>query len=131
MDNLNQSLRATLKVEMPLIARLSAAETVVGGYIENREIDLYRLAKENVLEGIIAKRKTSTYRPGKRFSRLVKDQGSFAARFSRWRIYQRQKGPENISERCYWSRIETGSSATSAIREPVSVRKDWQKRSID
>ena len=38
----------------------------VGGYVENRGIDLYRLAKEKGLEGIIAKRKTSTYRPGKR-----------------------------------------------------------------
>src|ERR1700732_4043588 len=31
----------------------------VGGYIENRGIDLFRLAKEKGLEGIIAKRKTS------------------------------------------------------------------------
>jgi len=38
----------------------------VGGYVENRGIDLYRLAKEKGLEGIIGKRKTSTYRPGKR-----------------------------------------------------------------
>jgi len=38
----------------------------VGSYVENRGIDLYRLAKEKRLEGIIAKRKTSTYRPGKR-----------------------------------------------------------------
>ena len=38
----------------------------VGSYVENRGIDLYRLAKEKGLEGIIAKRKTSTYRPGKR-----------------------------------------------------------------
>jgi bifunctional non-homologous end joining protein LigD len=38
----------------------------VGGYIENRGIDLYRLAKAKGLEGIIANRKTSTYRPGKR-----------------------------------------------------------------
>jgi bifunctional non-homologous end joining protein LigD len=38
----------------------------VGGYIENRGIDLFRLAKEKGLEGIIAKRKSSIYRPGKR-----------------------------------------------------------------
>jgi DNA repair protein RadC len=37
-----------------------------GGYVENRGIDLYCLAREKGLEGIIAKRKTSTYRPGKR-----------------------------------------------------------------
>ena len=34
----------------------------VGSYVENRGIDLYRLAKEKGFEGIIAKRKTSTYR---------------------------------------------------------------------
>jgi bifunctional non-homologous end joining protein LigD len=38
----------------------------VGGFVENHGIDLYRLAKEKGLEGIIAKRKISTYRPGKR-----------------------------------------------------------------
>ena len=38
----------------------------VGSYLENRGIDLYRLAKEKGLEGIVAKRKTSTYRLGKR-----------------------------------------------------------------
>jgi bifunctional non-homologous end joining protein LigD len=38
----------------------------VGGYIENHGKDLFHLAKEKGLEGIIAKRKTSIYRPGKR-----------------------------------------------------------------
>jgi bifunctional non-homologous end joining protein LigD len=38
----------------------------VGGYVENRGKDLFQLAKEKGLEGIIAKRKSSTYRPGKR-----------------------------------------------------------------
>jgi bifunctional non-homologous end joining protein LigD len=38
----------------------------VGGYIENRGIDLFRLAKEKGLEGIIAKRKASTYQAGRR-----------------------------------------------------------------
>ena len=38
----------------------------IGGYIENCGIDLFRLAKEKGLEGIIAKRKTSIYQPGKR-----------------------------------------------------------------
>jgi bifunctional non-homologous end joining protein LigD len=38
----------------------------VGGYIENRGIDLFRLAKEKGLEGIIAKRKSTIYQPGKR-----------------------------------------------------------------
>jgi bifunctional non-homologous end joining protein LigD len=38
----------------------------VGGYIEKRGIDLFKLAKERGFEGIIAKRKGSIYRPGKR-----------------------------------------------------------------
>jgi bifunctional non-homologous end joining protein LigD len=39
---------------------------VVSGYIENRGKALFQLAKEKGLEGIIAKRKSSVYRPGKR-----------------------------------------------------------------
>jgi bifunctional non-homologous end joining protein LigD len=38
----------------------------VGGYIENRGKALFTLAKERGLEGIIAKRRNSVYRPGKR-----------------------------------------------------------------
>jgi bifunctional non-homologous end joining protein LigD len=38
----------------------------VGGYVEERGKDLFQLTKERGLEGIIAKRKTSAYRPGKR-----------------------------------------------------------------
>jgi bifunctional non-homologous end joining protein LigD len=38
----------------------------VGGYLDKRGIDLFRLAKEKGLEGIIAKRKGSTYQPGRR-----------------------------------------------------------------
>jgi bifunctional non-homologous end joining protein LigD len=38
----------------------------VGGYVEKRGIDLFQLAKEKGLEGIIAKRKRSRYQPGRR-----------------------------------------------------------------
>ena len=38
----------------------------VGDYVEKSGVELFRLAKEKGLEGIIAKRKTSIYRPGKR-----------------------------------------------------------------
>jgi len=44
----------------------------VGGYVQNRGKDLFTLAKEKGLEGIIAKRKTSVYRPGKRSPDWVK-----------------------------------------------------------
>jgi ATP dependent DNA ligase domain len=45
---------------------LLGAGVQVGDYVENRGIDLYRLATEKGLEGISAKRKSSIYRPGKR-----------------------------------------------------------------
>jgi bifunctional non-homologous end joining protein LigD len=38
----------------------------VSGYVEERGKDLFQLAKERGLEGIIAKHKTSIYRPGRR-----------------------------------------------------------------
>jgi bifunctional non-homologous end joining protein LigD len=44
----------------------------VGGYIENRGIDLFRLAKEKGLEGIMGKRKASTYQAGRRSPDWVK-----------------------------------------------------------
>jgi bifunctional non-homologous end joining protein LigD len=45
----------------------------VGGYVANRGKDLFRLAKEKGLEGIIAKRRTSIYRPGKTLTRFIED----------------------------------------------------------
>jgi bifunctional non-homologous end joining protein LigD len=47
-----------------IIAPVSGIQ--VGGYVENRGKDLFQLAKEKGFEGIIAKRKTSIYQPGKR-----------------------------------------------------------------
>jgi ATP-dependent DNA ligase len=44
----------------------SKPKTAFGGYVENRGKALFELAKEKGLEGIIAKRKTSIYMPGKR-----------------------------------------------------------------
>ena len=38
----------------------------VGSYVEKRGVELFRLAKEKGLEGIIAKSKRSTYQPGRR-----------------------------------------------------------------
>ncbi len=60
----------------------------VGGYIDNRGIDLYQLANENGLEGIIAKRKASKYQPGRRSPDwLTKDQGTPTARIRCVRIH--------------------------------------------
>jgi bifunctional non-homologous end joining protein LigD len=44
----------------------------VGGYLERRGMELFQLAKEKGLEGIIAKRKASTYQPGRRSANWLK-----------------------------------------------------------
>jgi len=102
----------------------------VGGYIENRGIDLYRLAKEKGLEGIIAKRKTSIYGPGKRSLDWLKIK-SRPQQESLCAASLKEKGVASILAHCYWARIETGSYATSVTPVPDLVRKDWQKQSID
>jgi bifunctional non-homologous end joining protein LigD len=67
----------TGKTALQRRARLEQAITPVsgiqvGGYVENRGTDLFRLAKEKGFEGIIAKRKASVYRPGKRSADWLK-----------------------------------------------------------
>jgi ATP dependent DNA ligase domain/ATP dependent DNA ligase C terminal region len=47
----------------------------VGGYLEKHGVELFRLAKEKGLEGIIAKRKISIYQPGKRSPDWLKIKG--------------------------------------------------------
>jgi bifunctional non-homologous end joining protein LigD len=57
----------------PLQEIIAAVDGIqVGGYVEGRGKYLFQLAKERGLEGIIAKRKTSIYRPGKRSSDWLK-----------------------------------------------------------
>jgi bifunctional non-homologous end joining protein LigD len=53
-----------------IIAPVSGIQ--VGGYVENRGKDLFQLAKEKGFEGIIAKRKASVCRPGKRSADWLK-----------------------------------------------------------
>src|SRR5260221_6291208 len=62
----------------------------VGGYLEKRGetgSSAFQLAKEKGFEGIIAKRKTSVYRPGKRSPRLFENQITPTARIRRLRIH--------------------------------------------
>jgi ATP-dependent DNA ligase len=101
----------------------------VGGYVENHGIDLFRLASEKGLEGIIAKRK-SIYRPGKRSPDWLKIKSRPQQEFIVCGFTE-GKGVVSILEHCYWVRIENGSYSTSVIRVPDSARKDWQKQSID
>jgi bifunctional non-homologous end joining protein LigD len=59
----------------------------IGGYLEQRGIDLFLLAKEKGLEGIIAKRKGSTYQPGRALTGLAEDQITATARVRGVRLH--------------------------------------------
>jgi bifunctional non-homologous end joining protein LigD len=81
-----------------IIAPVSGIQ--VGGYVENRGKDLFQLAKEKGFEGIIAKRKASVYRPGKRSPDWLKveDQVTTAARIRGVRLHRRKR-----QSKAFWS----------------------------
>jgi bifunctional non-homologous end joining protein LigD len=86
----------------------------VGGYLEERGVELFRLAKEKGLEGIIAKRKRSTYQPGRRSPDWLKIKARPQQEFVVGGFTEgKGREAENILERCFWVRTGTGSSATS------------------
>ena len=64
----------------------------VGGYLERRGMELFQLAKEKGLEGIIAKRKASTYQPGPAISGLAEDQVTPTAGVRCLRIHRKHFG---------------------------------------
>ena len=102
----------------------------VGSYLENRGIDLYRLAKEKGLEGIVAKRKTSTYRLGKRSPDWLKikarpQQEFVVCGFTEGKVVV------NILEHCYWAHTETDGCAISVTPVPGLAKKDYRRQSID
>jgi hypothetical protein len=58
LDNSPGPTEVTLQISGPKAIIVNPVPGIqVGGYVENCGIDLYRLAKEKGLEGIIAKRK--------------------------------------------------------------------------
>lgn len=63
----------------------------VGSYIETRGKDLFHLAKEKGLEGIIAKRKRSTYQPGKRSPDWLKIKSRPQQEFCRVRLHRGER----------------------------------------
>jgi bifunctional non-homologous end joining protein LigD len=65
----------------------------VGGYLEKRGVELFQLAKEKGLEGIIAKRKTSIYQPGKRSANWLKIKARPQQEFRCVRLHRRQRQP--------------------------------------
>ncbi len=93
----------------------------VGGYVEKRGVDLFQLAKENGLEGIIAKRKTSIYQPGKRSADWLKIKARPQQEFV---VGGFTEGKESILERCFWEHTETGSSVTSDTLGAALQKRD-------
>ena len=61
----------------------------LGPYVQNEGKALFQLVKEKGMEGVIAKRKDSIYRPGKRMKPLFADKSPFV-------------NPPNIKEKIQW-----------------------------
>jgi len=94
----------------------------VGGYIDNHGKDLFHLAKEKGLEGIIAKRKTSTDRPGKRSPDWLK----IKARPQQELLVcgsTEGKLVANILGHCYWADTKTDGCATSVTQVPGLAKR--------
>jgi bifunctional non-homologous end joining protein LigD len=95
----------------------------VGGYVENRGKDLFGLAKEKGLEGIIAKRKASFYRPGKRSPDWLKiksrpRQEFVVCGFTEGKVSRRHFGALLLG------RTGMGSSVTSDIQGAALPKRD-------
>jgi ATP-dependent DNA ligase len=95
----------------------------VGGYVETRGKDLFQLAKEKGLEGIIAKRKNSVYRLGKRSPDWLKIESDHGKNLSS-ADSPKAKEAENILERCFWEHTETGNSVTSDTQGVALQKRD-------
>jgi bifunctional non-homologous end joining protein LigD len=94
----------------------------VGGYVENRGIDLFRLAKEKGLEGIIAKRKPSTYQAGRRSPDWVK----IKARLRQELViggFTEGKGSRKHFGALFWARTATANSIILGIPAGDFLRK--------
>jgi bifunctional non-homologous end joining protein LigD len=107
----------------PILERRSVLERILkpragiqlGSYVEDEGKALFDLTKEKGMEGIIAKRKDSIYRPGKRTSDGAQNQSAPATRVCRWRIHGAKMkplftqkcpfvNPPNIKEKIQWVR---------------------------
>jgi len=94
----------------------------VGGYVENRGKALFRLAKEKGLEGIIAKRKTSIYRPGKRSPDWLKIKSRPQQEFIVCGFTE-GKGSRKHFGALLLGACQTGSYAASVIRVPGLAKR--------
>ena len=97
----------------------------VGGYLENRGIDLYRPAKEKGLEGIIAKRKASIYQPGRRSPDWLKIKGRPQQEFVvGWFNRRSRQSPQAFLALCCSVHIGEDSCAISATPDADSASGD-------
>jgi bifunctional non-homologous end joining protein LigD len=98
----------------------------VGGYAANHGKDLFQIAKEKGLEGIIAKRKSSVYRLGRRSPDRLKIKSRPQQEFVVC-AFTKGKG-----SRKHFGALLLGAYRNGKlIRVPDSLRKDWRTQSID
>jgi bifunctional non-homologous end joining protein LigD len=142
----------------PILERRSVLERILkpragiqlGSYVEDEGKALFDLTKEKGMEGIIAKRKDSIYRPGKRTSDGAQNQSAPATRVCRWRIHGAKMkplftqkcpfvNPPNIKEKIQWVRptlvceVEYAEltaddqlrQTTFLVGETIRRRKTW------
>jgi ATP-dependent DNA ligase len=93
-----------------------------GGYTENRGKDLFQLAKEKGLEGIIAKRKTSIYRPGKRAPDRLKIKSRPQQEFVVCGFMEGKGSRKHFGALLLWG-IPKGKVAKRALKEAIGRLK--------
>jgi bifunctional non-homologous end joining protein LigD len=96
----------------------------VGGYVEARGKDLFQLAKEKGLEGIIGKRKTSVYRPGKRSPDWLKIKSRPQQEFIVCGFTEGKGSRAKHFGALPLGAYRNGSFVTSATQVPASVKRE-------
>jgi bifunctional non-homologous end joining protein LigD len=100
----------------------------VGGYVEKRGIDLFQLAKEKGLEGIIAKRKRSRYQPGRRSLDWLKIKARPQQEFVVGGFTEGKGSRLKNFGALLLVDIATASFAILGIRAADSVKRDFKRR---
>jgi bifunctional non-homologous end joining protein LigD len=102
----------------------------VGGYVEACRKSLFRLAKKKGLEGIIAKRKASVYRPAKRSSDWLRSKLDYPKNSLCAVLLKARGAALKVLARYYWLVIETASCTISDIQEVGLARRHCKRRSV-
>jgi len=94
----------------------------VGGYVEARGKNLFQLAHEKALEGIIGKRKASVYQPGRRSPDWMKIKSRPQQEFIVCGFTEGKGSRSKHFGPYCWAHTEMESYAISAIQVPASVK---------